>query len=45
MTGESTLNTIGIIIVVAGIVAEDITVEEITLIAASIGATADTVSD
>jgi hypothetical protein len=41
----SILNTINIIIVVAGILAEDITVEEITLIVTSFGVTADTASD
>lgn len=48
MAGGNTLNilnTINIIIVVAGILAEDITVEEITLIVALIAVTADTVSD
>jgi hypothetical protein len=45
MAGENTLNTINSIIVVAGILAEDITVEEITLISALIGVTADTASD
>ncbi len=36
----SILNTINIIIVVVGILAEDITVEETTLVVVSIGATA-----
>jgi len=45
MAGEKTLNTINIIIVVAGILAEDIMVEEITLISALTGVTVDTASD
>jgi len=47
MAGENTLsilNTINIIIVVAGIPAEDITVEGITIIVASFGVTEDTAS-
>jgi hypothetical protein len=47
MVGENTLsilNTIKIIIVVADILAEDITAEGITLIVASSGVTADTAS-
>jgi len=45
MAGENTLNTINIIIVVAGILVEGITVEGITLIAVSIGVTVDLASD